>query len=277
MAGKLNTGLIAITLAGMTYLIAVQPDASLQHSSAVGRAHAPAEHSKAIVDAIKGLRRELAGLETRMNRRLDGIEKRLEATDRSVKLDNREFSRAAKKSAAADQAKTPDTIAKTMVKEVEDRLTAKIERLASRRMNRNREGQWKASMDDLAAELKLDDETKEMAYGVFNGAHDEIFALFKKARVDGTSILDDMVGDFREGAPDWEQRLRKRLTAEKVPGTDQTYMEALGALYERVSGDLADHMSPEQMTGLKDLNVALLEIKTGYDPIGDFIRTTLSQ
>jgi hypothetical protein len=60
-----------------------------------------------------------------------------------------------------------------------------------------------------------------------------------------------------------------------VPGTDQTYLAGFLEIATDCDRDLAAKLDPKTMRKLRALRVALLEVNTGYDPTGDYVRARL--
>ena len=168
-------------------------------------------------------------------------------------------------------------LAAKVAESVQTQLDAKLERLESRQRNRSMGGEWKAPIDDLAAELELSDAQRESATEVFDDARDGVFDLLKAARPDGGSMLDDLVTKLREGDPQAFPRFVQRILSERVPGSDRTYLAEMTSLSEQVRSHLSKHLSEAQMEKLDTFKVAVLEVGTGYDPVGEYISNALSE
>ena len=78
-------------------------------------------------------------------------------------------------------------------------------------------------------------------------------------------------GDF-EGAT---KRFIGRITTDRLPGTDRTYLSAFGELEQRIRNEAEAQLDEEGKRRFRELNVDVLEVQTGYDPIGDYIRARL--
>ena len=72
-------------------------------------------------------------------------------------------------------------------------------------------------------------------------------------------------------------RLFGRLSNEKIPGSDSTYMARLAEVNAEIDRELSEVMSAEQHQRMHDLQVELLEVKTGYDPFGAFVVERLGE
>lgn len=166
-----------------------------------------------------------------------------------------------------------DVIAQQVARTVEGRLQDRIDRLTARQQQRNAFGQWKAPMDELARELGLSDTEHEAAIAIFNGGRDASYELLTLEQADGTTMLDALVDSIQGGTVDaWF----RNLSQVKVPGSDETYSARYAALIRDLRADLAEQLTDEQMQRLDGLNLALLEIQTGYDPVADEIGARLS-
>jgi hypothetical protein len=152
-----------------------------------------------------------------------------------------------------------------------------LEAPAARHRERGDDGKWKAPLDELSKELKLTEVQAAEAKRVFDAARDASFNLLKTQRLDGGCILDDYVAALKSGADPEEsgRQLFKRIFTEKVPGTDTTYVSEYIDMEQGTRDALAQKLDAAQMKRLKSLHVDLLEVKTGYDPVGDYVRAKL--
>ena len=94
-------------------------------------------------------------------------------------------------------------------------------------------------------------------------------------RLDGGSLLDDFAAALKDGqdAPAATRAFFQRIFTDKVPGTDRTYLTELLELKEGVRTELGKQLSAEQVRKLDALRVDLLDVKTGHDPVGDYVRS----
>ncbi|MEE2787511.1 MAG: hypothetical protein VX589_09245 [Myxococcota bacterium] len=277
MRSKLMISLLATNFALLAYIAIKLPDPTEVNQPNPNTKDMDVKHT-ALMSALDDVRRDVKAVSNRLDDRIKGLETRL-ANQGRISRSRLSAGKQGRPDFKEAETEVPATasIASQVVQQVEERLEAKLERLASRRAHRNAGGQWKASMNELAQALDLDDQTAEMAYGVFNAARDDAFALLQQPRQDGRTLLDDLVDDIRRGETQPEKQLMKRLFSQTVPGTKTTYMAKMISISENVSADLTDHLSEAQMNKLKSLNVALLEVDTGYDPVGDYVRRALTQ
>jgi hypothetical protein len=161
-----------------------------------------------------------------------------------------------------------------LVARIEEKIDSRMERIAARDGERNAMGEWKAPLEDLSKELSLDERQQREAAAIFDEARDETFVLLKTMRLDGGSLLDDFAAALKEGQ-DPAAATRAffgRILSDKVPGTDRTYLADLITLRGDVRTALGKEFSAQQMTRLDRLRVDLLDVKTGHDPIGDYVR-----
>jgi hypothetical protein len=157
---------------------------------------------------------------------------------------------------------------------VEKKISEKLDAMAGRDKERGEDGKWKAPLDDLATELKMTDAQKAQAKKVFDHVRDETFTLLKTQRLDGGSILDDYAGALKGGADPTEttKALFTRIFTEKVPGGDRSYLTEFIAMHQDAEEQLGRQLDAGQMKRLKSLRVDLLDVRTGYDPVGDYVR-----
>lgn len=219
---------------------------------------------------VEKLAGEVRDLNRRVTQRLDAVETRIETSAvPGIPLGDA----AAMGGAAGDVGAIEERIAA----KVAETMDARMDRLASRTANRSLGGEWKASIEELHDELGMTDAQRDAVRQVFDAAHDEMYVLFKTERLDGGSLLDDLVVELKQGV-DPETAFKgmiKRLFVDRVPGTDRTYVADLIDLKEDVSRALSDQLRPEQVRKIESLNVDLLGVKTGHDPVGQYVQAKL--
>lgn len=244
---------------------------------------------------VGDLEQRLADAETRHEKQMNSLAKEIRglrtelARDGSVESAGRPTRRAAAANAAADggesasAAMTPAVAADgrpmedVIAERVEARIDEQMARIASQRKNRSIGGEWKPSMEELDGELDLTEAQQEQMNQIFDAAHDEVYVLLKTQRLDGSSLLDDFVADLKTGedASGATKRFFQRLLEDKVPGTDRTYLTDLIGLRGEVERQLGDHLDESQVTKLSTLNVDLLGVRTGHDPVKDYVESRL--
>ena len=69
--------------------------------------------------------------------------------------------------------------------------------------------------------------------------------------------------------------LFKRIFEEKVPGTDRTYLTDILAMRVEVERQLGNELNATQQETLATLRVDLLGVRTGHDPIGEYVKALL--
>lgn len=240
-----------------------------------------------------GLREELAAIDARLER-LEGLQSQVESLERSV---GRQLDRVVRRietapsgvaaeatgagaGATAEEGRAgPGAASMTGMEEaiasrLEKRLGEKMEKIADRNRDRNMSGEWKAPFDELSKELALTEDQQREARAIFDEARDEIFVLLKTTRLDGGSLLDDFAAALKNGDDPGEatKGLFQRIFTDKVPGTDRTYLTDLLALKTDVRAALSRHVDEGQVKKLDGLRVDLLDVQTGYDPVGDYVR-----
>ena len=176
-----------------------------------------------------------------------------------------------------------DLLADTIAQRVKAQVEEGIHRVERERLReRNQWGRWRASIDEVSAELGLNEEQVEAASEVWNGLKDASFGLWRLEDDDGKSALDYVVEEINSGTPipeAWrkgEQRM-PAMRAKKMPGSDKTYAEYHQEVGARGREALAEHLTDEQMRYLKRLKIAHWELKTGYDPWWDYVRERTGQ
>lgn len=234
---------------------------------------------KASLDRIEERLTKLEDLRTAVDRLDANVDRRMERVERRVAEAPAVGSLTAAAEAgegaeAAPGANPGGAPLDELVARIEEKIDSKMDRIAARQGERNAMGEWKAPLDELEKELGLDERQKREAAAIFDEARDETFVLLKTMRLDGGSLLDDFAAALKEGQdpPTATRAFFQRILSDEVPGTDRTYLADLLTLRQDVKSALAKELSATQMTKLDRLRVDLLDVKTGHDPVGDYVR-----
>lgn len=259
-------GIAVLTLATTAYVAITLPKAQTAPTRSSGLQESSTSATAAETEELAQLRDEIRSLSERLDQQVETLNRLVERVEAApvVSGTTPNFDRARNSDPTED-------LAVRVAETVQSQLDAKLDRMASRQQNRNMGGEWKAPIDELAAELGLDDRQKESARIVFDQARDQVFDILKTKRDDGGSLLDDLAEGLKAGDPDAFGAFMGRMFTEKVPGTEVTYLGEFMALTEQVKGDLSSHFDSQQLKKLETLNVAVLEVETGYDPVGDYL------
>ena len=259
-------GLVTLTLGATAYVaVSVSSAPSEADTHAAGTPETETDRAvseEATLLAIAELRTEIAQLEQQIDLRFSALEGRF-ASASSIAIGG-EWG-----AAARDQ--ETQALAAAVAENVQGQLDAKLERLASRQRNRNMGGEWKAPIDELAEELGLSEVQTDTAIEIFDEARDEVFDLLKASREDGGSLLDDLVTSLRNGDPNPFPDWVGRIFTDKIPGKEKSYLAEMIAMSSDVKNNLSQHFSEEQMQKFGTLNVAVLEVETGYDPVAAYV------
>ena len=198
--------------------------------------------------------------------RFVALEERLASIESQIQ--NASFSGTATSETAVEQMKE-------VADQIGGELEEKMQRLASRQRNRNMSGEWKASLDELQAEMGWSEAEVERAHQIFDDARDDVFDLLNTPRADGGTLLDDFVGDLQKGDPQAMQKFIGQIITGEHPDGESTYREHFENLTADVRGELSADWSDEQLAQFTSLNVAVLEVETGYDPVRTYIEQRL--
>ena len=217
--------------------------------------------------------------------RLDQIEARLDALSDEVMGISRALKAGSRMADSADRepqrrsagsGNQPGYAQNRSAPPAADQLDSRLAALENKLRQRNPFGQWMATSEELTSTLGLNSEQSVQAKALFNEVKDETLELLSIANEEGSSPLDEMAEDFRQGMefkPALD-RLVKRMEA-TIPGTNETYGQRMQgierSLFERLEGALDD----SQFEQLKKANIAPTMIQTGYDPVGEYIRRSL--
>ena len=268
----MNTNLVvvamcALSLGATCWLVTSMPKGV---DARVAELEKKLEAAEKRADAVEALQAQVREMSERVERRVSDVDRRIVSARTSPSPDDLRGMPDAR--AAADSSAKP--LDELVAERVEKKLSEKLDAMAGRDRERGDDGKWKAPLDDLATELKLTEAQKAQAKKVFDHARDETFTLLKTQRLDGGSLLDDYAAALKSGADPTEttKQLFGRIFSEKVPGTDRTYfVEAIG-IHQDVEDQLGRQLDAGQMKRLKSLRVDLLDVRTGYDPVGDYVR-----
>jgi len=222
-------------------------------------------------DAVVALQAQVREMSERIERRVADVDQRVASTRTAPSPAGDHGAMAAARGADDASGKPLDEL---VADRVEKKISEKLDAIAGRDKERGEDGKWKAPLDDLATELKLSDAQKAQAKKAFDHVRDETFTLLKTQRLDGGSLLDDYASALKGGADPTEstKAFFTRIFTEKVPGTDRSYLSEFIAMHQDVEAELGRQLDAPQMKRLKSLRVDLLDVRTGYDPVGDYVR-----
>jgi hypothetical protein len=261
--------LCALSLGATCYVAASMPKGADERVADLEKKLDAAEKR---AEAVESLRGEIRELKEKLDRRaLDGARRVAEAETSPGRVS---MPSGAYPPSGADR--TPETrpLDELVAERVEKKVAEKLDSMASRDRQRGDDGKWKAPLDELSKELKLTETQSADAKRIFDGCRDASFTLLKTQRLDGGCLLDDFVAALKGGVDPEEagKQLFKRIFTEKVPGTDTTYVAEYIDMEQGAREALAQKLDAAQMKRLRNLHVDLLEVQTGYDPIGDYVR-----
>jgi hypothetical protein len=248
--------LAALTLAATCYLIASVSKSLAAESDRVAALEKSLDAAQKRGDSIDAVREDLRRIEEKLD----------EA--------RREAAKAPRGQPLGDVVAS-EVDRKVVESMVEKRVAERMDAVAARDKERGEDGKWHAPIAELAKELALSDAQKAQAVKAFNHARDETLALLQTERKDGGSLVDDVVEDLKNGTRpgDAVKWLFSRALTERVPDSDDTYFARLVAVAQNVESQLAKQLDAGQMKRLKSLRVDLMDVKTGYDPVGDYVRS----
>src|SRR5882672_2345696 len=233
--------------------------------------------------ALNAARREV----DEMDARLDRLEAKLKesAGRKAVEELQEQVVRAEKKAAAASAAAeavakrpalaAPAAAAVPAVSEedIEKIVDARLEEKIKKKDGGKGLGEdRKMPIFDLAKELALDAQAQTRVSAIANTCKKEIFDILKTPRQDGTNAADDLLAAFTSGDTGAVQKLFGRLFTEKIPGTDSTYVAAVGRVQEKANQGLSVAMGPDAFTKYQGMSLKPENIETGFDPWQDYLQ-----
>lgn len=273
----MSSNTVTIVISAVTLCLVAAVAAQMPRTSTTESADDVAARLAAIekrLDSVDELRAEIRAIAERAEKRSAAAERRVVSPVPAVSPAGVPTAGDAPANAGSAKDDT-GALADAVVEKIEKRMTEKAAKVAGREYSDD--GRWKAPIDELAEELSLDDAAKAEAKRIFDGVKDRGYALLKVQRLDGGTLLDDFVSALKNG-PDAETATReffKRIVSERVPGTDETYLAGFLEIGVDADRELASKLDPATMRKLRALRVDYLDVKTGYDPTGDYVRARL--
>ena len=130
----------------------------------------------------------------------------------------------------------------------------------------------KIPLSEISKDLQLDPAVEDQVAEAANETKRDIFELLRTPRPDGSSMADDIVEAFTGGEPERAREIFNRLFTEAIPGTDTTYVAAIGNIQEQGRVKLRGFMGAETYTRFARMNVHPENIQTGWDPWADYVQ-----
>lgn len=157
--------------------------------------------------------------------------------------------------------------------QIEKIVEAKMETKRSEESKKGGWGERKVPLRDVAKEIGIDVVTEQRVAEIANRIKDEIFRLARTPRPDGTTLADEIIDAFLSGNEEAVKKGFMKLFSEKVPGTDTTYVVAVGRLQDQANADLQRILPPDSWMQYQHMNVKPDNIETSYDPWGEYVKT----
>ena len=187
------------------------------------------------------------------------------------KVDARPVARNADSTGALDNTVTEDYIAQIVEEQLREQTGEKA------KPNEEGEeqgafGERKLPLSNIAKDLDLDTGTEAVVAEIANVVKREIFDILKTPRADGSNLADDLVDGFLSGD---EKKIREsfgKVFTEVLPGSNTTYLAAMGAAQERAHQSLENSLGEDRYMRFKHMNVDPNNIQTGYDPFEEYIQ-----
>lgn len=130
----------------------------------------------------------------------------------------------------------------------------------------------KPTLSELKDALALNGQQEVTLKGVLDAGKQQAYDVTVIARADGTNKLDDFVKAMKSADPQGESiKAFTSLATEKVPGRTTTYLEEIMKVQESVKIELRRQMSGDQYTKFEQMQVDVLEVKTGFDPFEKYV------
>jgi hypothetical protein len=156
---------------------------------------------------------------------------------------------------------------------VDERLETKLQASGGAKpANGAASGDRKMPLHDMAKELGLDEKTQARVAEVANLCKKDIFDVAKTPRADGRSLVDDLLQAMLGGDPAQTQQVFQRLFTDKVPGSDTTYLVAIGSIQDRARQNLKGLLGETTYTRYQHMSVTPDHIETGFDPFAEYVK-----
>jgi len=217
--------------------------------------------------------------------RLEKVEARQKesAARKAVEELQDQVARAEKKAAAAEAAAAvPKTTAKDastpaapsfteedIQKIVDAKVEEKIKAKGHRKLG---EDDRKMPLFDLSKELALDPAIQTKVASISNTCKKEIFDILKTPRPDGTNAADELLTALTSGNQEEAQKFFLKMFSDKVPGTDLSYVAAVGRIQEKANQNLSVTMGGPTFDKFKQMGIKPENIETGFDPWADYLQ-----
>lgn len=231
-------------------------------------------------DSARKTRQELEEVRARLER-VEARQKEPAARPQAVEELRAEIARVEAKAARAPAAPAgarPGALPTFVTEEdiqkiVDDRVEAKLQANGAQPgAGGGGGGDRKMPLHDLAKELALDAQTQAKVAEVANSCKKDIFEVAKTPRPDGTNIADDLIEAMLSGEPARAQQVFVKLFTDKIPGTETTYLAAIGGLQDRARQGLKGLLGESLYTRYEHMNVNPDHIETGFDPFAEYIK-----
>jgi hypothetical protein len=133
-------------------------------------------------------------------------------------------------------------------------------------------GDRKLPLHDLAKELALDPPTQGRVAEISDAAKRQILDIAKTPRPDGTSLADDLVNAMMKGDEKAMKQMFGKLFTDKIPGSDMTYLAAIGGIQKEAGDGLEQVMGSDTFGRFRHMNLKPENIETGFDPWAEYVR-----
>jgi hypothetical protein len=158
------------------------------------------------------------------------------------------------------------------VKDLESKLGEVQERL-----DQGGKGEEKPKFSQFAARLDLDEGQKTATSVILKQGKKELLEHLLKPLPDGTVLVDQFGEMLYKSSVDPKAaekeggRIFMRLFSEKVPGTEQTFIEVIGDLNGRLKTDMEAHLNEEQKKKFDEWAPDPTDIELRDDPINSYL------
>lgn len=169
----------------------------------------------------------------------------------------------------------PPTQSVVSEEQLQQLVEKKVQEQLDKQPKDNGWGGKKLPLQTIAQDLQLDPATQAAMADVVNVAKQEAFDLLKTPRTDGSNLADEIMDAYTKGGEHAQEEAQKaflKIFSDKVPGTDETYLQAMLKIQERAHEGLKRVLVPDQYMKYKHTGVEPLDVETGFDPWAEYLK-----
>lgn len=137
----------------------------------------------------------------------------------------------------------------------------------------------KRPLADVSKDLGLTELQEDQMAEAINASQKLCFGVITTPRNDGTNVLDDIVAAMQdpEHAEEKVKAAFMQIFTARIPGSEETYLARVMQEKQALLGEFRKILTEDQMKKFDRLGQDPHEIKTGYDPYGEYLLERLGK